>query len=97
MKINIQKLETSPQTLDAQAIVHIDEWVVLDSPKHKETDEYYASSKNMLETGSENGFLQMDSLGRIWVRAEREDQFYPYHFERGTKLYGLRIATAAAN
>lgn len=95
--INIQKLETSPKALDAQSIIIIDEWVVLDSPKHKETDEYYSFSKQLLQTGSENGFLQIDSLGRIWVRAEKDDQFYPYHFERGNKLYGLRIATQAAN
>lgn len=95
--INIKKLETSPKSLDAQSVIRIDEWVVLDSPKHKDTDGEYNASKNMLEVGSENGFLQIDSLGRIWVQAEKEDQFYPYHYEHGSKLYGLRIATAAAN
>lgn len=94
--INIQKLETSPKTLDAQSVARIDEWVVLDSPKHKETDEFYASSKNMLETGSVNGFLKIDSLGRIWVHGANQEM-YPYHYECGSKIYGLRIATAAAN
>jgi hypothetical protein len=94
--INIQKLETSPKALDAQSIIIIDEWVVLDSPKHKETDTDYVSSKKMLETGSGNGFLKIDSLGRIWVHGAHEEM-YPYHYEYGSKLYGLRIATAAAN
>ena len=94
--INIQKLETSPKALDAQSIIIIDEWVVLDSPKHKETDADYVSSKKMLETGSGNGFLKIDSLGRIWVHGAHEEM-YPYHYEYGSKLYGLRIATAAAN
>lgn len=95
MKLDIQKIELSPKVLDAQSIVRIDEWVVLDSPKHKETDEYYASSKNMLETCSED-FLKIDSLGRLWVHGA-DEEMYPYHYEYGNKLYGLRIAIAAAN
>lgn len=94
--INIQKLELSPKALDAQSIVSIDEWVVLDSSKHKETDADYVSSKNMLVTGSGNGFLKIDSLGRIWVHGVNEEM-YPYHYEYGNKLIGLRIASAAAN
>lgn len=94
--INLQKLELSPKALDAQSIVSIDEWVVLDSPKHKETDADYASSKGMLVTCNDNNFLKIDSLGRIWVHGANEEM-YPYHYEYGSKLYGLRIATAAAN
>jgi hypothetical protein len=94
--INLQKLEISPKALDAQSIVTIDEWVVLDSQKHKETDADYVSSKNMLLTGSGNGFLKIDSQGRIWVHGA-DEEMYPYHYEYGSKLYGLRIATAAAN
>ncbi len=95
--MNIKKLETSPKDLDAQSVVVIDEWVIVDSPKHKESDEYYAASKGMLQTGSDAGFIMIDSNGRLWVMAENENQFYPYHYERGNKLYGLRIATQAAN
>ncbi len=97
MKLDIQKLDTSPQALDAQSIVSIDEWVIVDSAKHKDTDEFYVFSKQMLHTGSSNGFIQIDNFGRLWVRAEKNDQFYPYHFEHGDKNFGLRIATAAAN
>jgi hypothetical protein len=94
--INLQKLETSPKALDAQSIVTIDEWVVLDSQKHKETDADYASSKNMLVLCSKNGFLQADSLGRLWVLGMNQEM-YPYHYEYGNKNFGLRIAAIAAN
>lgn len=94
--INIQKLETSPKALDAQSIIIIDEWVVVDSPKHKETDADYVSSKNMLVICSGNGFLQADSLGRLWVKGAKEE-LYPYHYEYGNKNYGLRIPTMATN
>lgn len=96
MKLDIQKVELSPKELDAQSIISIDEWVVLDSPKHKETDDYYAISKSLLETSSGNGFLQADSLGRLWVRGVNQEM-YPYHYEYGNKNLGLRIATIAAN
>lgn len=96
MKLDIQKIALSPKELDAQSIVRIDEWVVLDSPKHKETDDYYAFSKSMLDKCSGNGFLRADLLGRLWVHGVNQEM-YPYHYEYGNKLYGLRIATAAAN
>ena len=94
--INIQKLETSPKVLDAQSIIIIDEWVVVDSPKHKETDADYVSSKKMLEICSGNGFLKADRDGRLWVHGLNEEM-YPYHYECGSKNYGLRIPTIAVN
>lgn len=94
--LDIQKTEMTPQELDAQSIVHIDEWVTIGSPKHRDTDSEFAASNNMLELSSSNGFLQIDSLGRLWVQGI-DEEMYPYHYEHGTKLIGMRIPEVALN
>jgi hypothetical protein len=94
--INIQKLEISPKALDAQSIVTIDEWIILGSQKHKDTDADYVISEGLLQISSSNGFLKIDSFGRLWAQGI-DEEMYPYHYEHGSKLYGLRIVSAAAN
>lgn len=96
--VYIQRIELSPAALDAQSPIKIDEWVVVNSDKHKETDEDYLSSEQMLLTGAENGFLKVDNLGRIWARGPGEE-FLPYHYDSktGNQFLGLRILAFAVN
>lgn len=96
--VNIQKIEMSPKDLDAQSVIQVDEWVDLGSQKHRDTDEWYVLSTSLLEKSSENGFLKIDSLGRLWVHGI-DQEFLPYHYDSkaGNQFLGLRIATAAAN
>lgn len=96
MKLDIQKLALSPKELDAQSVVVIEKWLDVNSEECKEKDPEYKISKYLLNRGIQEGFLKVDNQGRIWVHGLHEE-FFPYHFELGDKLYGLRIAAAAAN
>lgn len=92
----IQKIEMTPQALDAQNSVQLEEWVSFDSQKHKDIDEDYKISARLLETAVQNSFLRVDKLGRLWVLGPNTE-VYPYHIEKDNKHYGLRIPQIASN
>jgi len=44
----------------------------------------------------EPAYLFTDSMGRVWGKGEN-GKYYPYHYDYGKKLYGIRISKKAAN
>jgi hypothetical protein len=85
----------SPKELDAQSPVKIDEWLDIDGERCKELDPDRKNTKFFMKIGFEDKFLFTDISGRIWGRGS--DNYYPFHFNIGKKLYGFRIAKKAAN
>jgi hypothetical protein len=96
MQFSIEQTNQTPIELDAQCDVPIEEWVVLGSEKHRQTDEYYRISQQLLSEAVENSFIKMDANGRVWVHGPNEEMI-PYHFEYEKKLYGIRIPASAPN
>lgn len=87
----------SPKELDAQSQVKLDGWVVLDSERWRDTDPDQALTKKWLKMlMKEPAYLFTDSDGRVWGKGEN-GIYYPYHYEYGSKKYGIRIANKAAN
>ena len=93
----IKKLDLTPTQLDAQSTIVIEKWLNIDSEECKDKDSDIAITKKFLRIGAEDGFLMVDSLGRVWGDSEKGGVHYPFHIEYGKKLYGIRIATSAAN
>jgi hypothetical protein len=87
----------TPQQLDAQSLIHIDEWVDLDSERWREVDDDPALTKKFLRILLQDPpALIADDLGRLWGKG-KEGRMYPYHLEYGRKLIGIRIAKKALN
>ena len=84
------------QELDKQSLIKIDKWLDIDSEECQDKDPDLALTKKWMKIGFEDKFLFADSLGRIWGRGN-EGRFFPYHFNVGKKLYGIRIAKKATN
>ena len=96
LSLDIKKLPMSPEELDKQSPVKIDKWLDIDSEECRDKDPDIALTKKWLRIGAEDGFLMVDSLGRIWGRGEK-GYFFPYHFDYGKKNYGFRLAVTASN
>lgn len=96
MKIDIEKVELSPNELDKQSEIKIVKWLDIGSEECKDNDPDVALAKKWLKMGAEDKFLFVDRLGRIWGRAS-SGSFFPYHFNVGDKNYGYRLAINAAN
>lgn len=87
----------SPKELDAQSPVVLDGWVDLDSERWRETDSDTALTKKWLfMLTREPAYLFTDADGRVWGEG-KDGTYYPYHYEYGSKKYGIRIAWKAAN
>jgi hypothetical protein len=88
----------SPKELDAQARIHVDRWIDIESAECKELDDNYAFTKKCLKLGMEGepAYLAIDTDGRIWGRGE-DNIYHPFHFEHGHKLIGYRLCKKAAN
>jgi len=86
----------NPQELDSQSVIKIDRWIDIESEECKNLDENYSLSKKWMKMLMESNYLKSDSLGRLWCHSENGN-FFPYHFEVGTKLYGFRLSKVAAN
>lgn len=91
----------TPAQLDKQSKIKIDAWLDVGSEAHKDRDDNLKLTKEWLKIGLEGGFLFCDSLGRVWGSGAHfgspHTVYYPYHIEYGKKLYGIRVATKAAN
>lgn len=94
MKIN--SLPISPKDLDKQSPVKIDRWLDLNSEECYAKDPDIALTKKWLKIGAEEGFLMVDSNGRIWGKG-KSNNFFPYHFNVGSTNYGFRLSMKAAN
>jgi hypothetical protein len=92
----MNRLPLSPEELEKQSPIKIDEWVDIDSPKALELDPDHKLTKKWLKIGFEDKFLFTDSRGQIWGRGN-DGRFFPYHFNVGKKLYGFRLSTLASN
>jgi hypothetical protein len=87
----------SPKELDAQSVVHIDEWIEMGSERCKELDQEPHLTKYMMRAGfQEPAFLFADNLGRIWGKGNTH-KFYPFHITVGEKHYGFRMSVKAVN
>jgi len=86
----------SPRELDTQSPVKIDRWVDIDTQEWRDLDEDPALTKKMMKIGFEANVLFTDSMGRIWGKGEG-GKYYPFHFDKGPKLYGFRLSKKAAN
>lgn len=93
-KMNEVKL--TPEELDLQSSVVLDDWVDIDSERWKDTDDNPMFTKKILRMGM-GDFLFVDTLGRVWGKSKEENKFYPFHYEYGKKKYGYRIPGKAAN
>lgn len=96
MKLDINKLLVTPLELDIQSQVKIDKWLDLNSEECKDKDPDIALTKKWLRLGAKENFLFVDVLGRIWGKGDN-GYYYPYHFDYGKKVYGVRLAVMAAN
>lgn len=87
----------SPAYLDSQSKVAISRWVDVDSEECRDIDDDYAFTKKILKNGfADPPFLFTDRLGRIWGKGNA-GEFWPLHFEYGSKLIGYRLSKKAAN
>jgi hypothetical protein len=87
----------SPQELDKQSLISIDEWLELGSQRCKELDQEPHLTKYMLRFGfMDPPFFFVDTLGRIFGKG-KEGRYYPFHIEVGNKKYGFKISARAAN
>ena len=91
-----EMITLSVQELDSQSPVKIDEWLDFDSEKCQDRDPDHSLTKTWMKIGFEDRFLFIDFSGRIWLKGSR-DEYCPYHFNVGKKLYGFRIAKKALN
>lgn len=87
----------TPKELDAQSSIKIDRWVDLESEECKEMDDTYTFTKKCIRIGFEDGWMLVDSLGRIWGKGSGSTIYFPFHFEFGKKLIGYRLSKQAAN
>jgi hypothetical protein len=90
----MNRLPLSTEELDKQSPVRIDLWLDIESEECKDKDPDIVLTKKWMKIGFEDKFLFTDSLGRVWGRGN-EGRFYPYHFNIGKRLYGIRIAKKA--
>ncbi len=87
----------TPQELDAQCPVTIERWIEIDSEEWKEMDDTPSFTKKCLRLGFEEpAFLFTDTLGRVWGKGEN-GKYYPFHFNKGKRLFGYRLSKRAAN
>lgn len=87
----------TPQQLDLQSPIKIDRWIAIDSEEWKELDDNPVLTKRMLRLMFiEPAYLFTDSMGRIWGKGQ-DGSYYPFHFNKGSKLFGYRLPKLAAN
>lgn len=94
--MNPTKLNISPIELDSQSHIRIDKWLDLNSSECKEKDPNHFLTKKFLKIGIEDNFLFTDQLGRVWGKG-KNNNYYPFHFNIGKTLYGIRLSNTAAN
>lgn len=87
----------TPAEFDKQSPVKIDRWIDIDSSEAKELDEDRVLTKKMVRIGFEDGWMHLDSLGRIWGKGNTKDTYFPFHFENGKELIGYRMTKKAVN
>jgi hypothetical protein len=87
----------NPSQLDRQSPIQIHEYVEIGSPRWRELDETPDFTKKVIRYGLEDGYIFLDSLGRVWCKWERGDTYTPLHFEVGNRLYGYKMSSKAAN
>jgi hypothetical protein len=88
----------SPKELDQQCPIIIDRWLSVDSQEWRELDPDPGLTKKMLRICFDADAIETDSLGRVWSKPTNpQDIRRPFHFNVGKKLYGIRLATKAAN
>jgi|GEM_PF-6108288 len=95
-------LTLTPKQLDQQSLVHIDKWVDLGSEEHLYMDNDVALTKKWINMGLKDAetpaFLAVDSSGRIWsAKPNEKGKYYPFHFEYGKKLIGIKNSKVASN
>jgi len=95
--MNHNRIDISPSELDKQSPIKIDKWLNIDSEECREKDPDHSLTKKWLRIGLEDKFLFTDSQGRLWGRGKQSNQYFPYHFNVGEKLYGFRLAATAVN
>jgi hypothetical protein len=87
----------SPQELDRQAKIIVDEWLEVESDLCRQMDDNYLLTKKIIKLGfQEPAYLFADSNGRLWGRGE-DDHYYPFHFIVEDKVIGYRLSKKAAN
>lgn len=86
----------TPQQLDNQSPVKIDEWVVVDSPRFRQLDTTPAFTHKVIKLGFEDKWMYADSSGRLFCRFENQPHT-PFHFDVDGKLYGYVMPEKAAN
>lgn len=88
----------TPAELDAQSKIKVDRWIEVHSQECKDIDDglHWFTIKCM-NIGFEDGFMFVDTLGRIWGRNRETSECYPFHTEHGKELVGYRLAKKAAN
>jgi hypothetical protein len=89
----------SPQELDAQSPVDIDEWVDIGSVKFYEiVGEDISSFDYFIRVGFRDPpFLYTDSLGRVWGKLDTSNKWFPFHDLVNGKAYGYRYPGKAIN
>ena len=88
----------SPQELEAQASIHIDEWVEIGSRRFQELFDPWSQGElsYLLQVGMrEPPFLFTDTLGRIWGHGEfgPGEVWFPLHDTVGNKNIGYILPT----
>lgn len=85
----------NPQELDDQNKILIEKWLDIDSEELRYKDQDRKFTRYCLKAGLKDGFLIVDSLGRVWLKST--DKYFPYHINVGKKNFGIRVAKKAAN
>lgn len=85
-----------PKELDELSPVKIERWIDIDSEDFREMDDNPGLTKKLMKIGFETGTMFTDSLGRIWGKGH-DGKIYPFHFNKGKRLFGYRISKRAAN
>jgi hypothetical protein len=87
----------SPQELDQQAKIIVDEWLEVDSDLCRQMDDNYLLTKKIIQLGfQEPAYLFADSNGRLWGKGV-DKCWYPFHFIHNGKIIGYRLSKKAAN
>jgi hypothetical protein len=95
--LNIPSIHLTPQQLNAQCPVKIDEWIDVYSQRAREIDDMYDITIKWLKIAVESNMIFIDSLGRLWAQIDQVGIYAPYHIEYGHKLVGYRVSARAAN
>ncbi len=92
----ISKIDLTPQQLDMQNGVVIDEWIDINCARAKELDNDHDLSVKWMKIAAEAQMLRIDNQGRLWGESG-DGKYFPYHFEHGDKLVGYRVSAQASN